>query len=316
MNLDLGILWIEDFFEEQEKQNLVRRVQGAGFQANIVNIPNGIGIEALARNHQLFHDFDLILLDYKLKDEKGDDLAPRVRSLFPSTTILFYSGSATEAELRRLIAEKDVEGVYCSERGRFIDRAGSLIDQTARSLDRLPGMRGLAMRVVSECDELMREAMLSMCARDARCVERLTDLDNDVIQFLDRQKESYEASRAGGLESRLGTRAVDSAKLFSHFRRLTSIAANDPCAFGMSAADVDKLRELRRASAQYSESVLGKRNILGHVSEEKDQGGWVIRGSNEIRVTDFPELRRVFAMHIEAFREMRRLVMALDNAPD
>ena len=311
MNLDLGILWIEDSFNQQEEADLTRRIQQAGFIARIVNIPNGTDIEHLARQHHLYHVFDIILLDYRLKDENGDDLAPKVRELFPATSILFYSGNFNEAELRHLIAIKEVEGVFCSTRNRFIDRAGALIEQTARSLDRLSGMRGLAMRVVAECDELMKAAVLSMLARDPNCASKIADLDSNVQEDLANVKAAYEA--AGDLIERIETRAVDSAKLFKHFRRLTKIVVADPVTFGLDGGSVERLRELRRASAQYDQSVLQKRNILGHVVEMQGDAGWVLSGSNDISIADFAEIRRVFAAHIDAFRNIADLVIFLEG---
>lgn len=313
MNLDLGILWIEDSFSNQEEDALRRRVQDAGFIARIDSIPNGDGIEDLARNHRLYHIYDIILLDYRLKDANGDDLAPTVRELFPSTTILFYSGSASEDELRRKIAAKSVEGVYCSARDRFIDRAGALIDQTARALDRLSGMRGLAMRVVAECDELMKKAVISMTARDSNCAAKISELDKEVLKSFDVFKAKYQEAIEVDLLARLTTRAVDSAKLFKHFRTLTKVAVSQPAAFDLDDTKVERLRELRLVSAQYIESVLGKRNVLGHVFEVKEQDGWVLKGSDEINVSDFPDIRRVFAAHIDAFREMNVLVTLLDK---
>ncbi|WGM37465.1 response regulator [Caulobacter sp. NIBR1757] len=313
MNLDLGILWIEDSFSQEEEENLKRRVREAGFLARIETIENGARVEELARVHRLYHQYDIILLDYKLKGEDGNDLAPRIRDLFPSTTILFYSGSADENELRRMIAEKQVEGVYCSARGRFIERAGSLIDQTARALDRLSGMRGLAMRVVAECDTLMRDALLAMSARDPACDSRVGDLDEDVINFVRELGAGYEVAMTGDLSARLDSRAVDSAKLFKHFRRLTKAVAANPAAFALTGDQVERLRELRASSAQYDASVLRKRNILGHVVEVQGPDGWILEGSNEISVSDFPELRRNFAAHIDAFREIGALVVSLDQ---
>lgn len=311
MNLDLGVLWIEDSFNQQEEADLTRRIQQAGFIARIDNILNGTGIEERARQHQLYHVYDIILLDYRLKDENGDDLAPKIRELFPATSILFYSGNFNEAELRHLIAVKEVEGVFCSTRNRFIERAGALIDQTARALDRLSGMRGLAMRVVAECDELMKTAVLSMSARDPNCAGKIAELDGNVIEDLENVKTAYQA--AEDLIQRIETRAVDSAKLFKHFRRLTKIVAADPDTFGLDSDGVERLRELRGASAQYDQKVLSKRNILGHVVEVQGENGWVLSGSSEISISDFAEIRRVFAAHIDAFRRMAQLVMLLDG---
>lgn len=313
MNLDFGILWIEDSFSPEEEENLRRRVREAGFIARIQVLPNGDGIDELARLHTLYHRFDIILLDFRLKDQQGNELAPTIRRLFPSTTVLFYSGSAEEVDLRKMIAEREVEGVYCSARDRFIERTGALIDHTARALDRLSGMRGLAMRVVAECDDVMKTAMLSMCNRDAACEGKMSELDHDVLSFLSAQTEKYEAARQGGLTSRLDTRAVDSAKLFKHFRRLTQVAAGSPGTFGLNDEQVERLRELRRASAQYDQNVLNKRNVLGHVIEVEGPNGWVLQGSDEINVGDFAEIRRVFASHIDAFREMCKLMLILDQ---
>ena len=313
MNLDLGILWIEDSFEVQEEAELRRRAQEAGFIARIDTIPNGADIEARAREHQLFHRYDFILLDYRLKNENGDDLAPKVRELFPSVTILFYSGSADDAELRRLIAEKKVEGVYCIARTGFIRRAGELIDQTAQSLNRLSGMRGLAMRVVAECDDIMKGAVLSMNARNVDCASKVSDLDEDVLKQLNDFQGRYGAAQQAGLEERLATRAIDSAKIFMHFRRLTKVAVGAGTAFGLDEQGVERLRELRKVTAGYDPKVLRRRNVLGHVMEVQGDKGWVLQGSSEINIDDFAEIRRDFALHIDALREMADLVQTLDR---
>ena len=310
MNLDFGILWVEDSFDNGEMEAFERRVRESGFISRIKNIPNGGGIDEIAREHNLFHRYDLILLDYRLKDEKGSDLAPRIRELFPSTTILFYSGTVDEHELRRLIAEKAVEGVFCSSRPRFIERAGSLIDQTAKSLDRLSGMRGLAMRVVAECDNIMKAAVLLMNEREPDCAGKVTDLDKDVLEFFEEVKGLYIGAQAGTIDDRLNTRAVDSSKLFKHFRRLTKVVASKPGAFGLDEDKVERLRALRLSTAQYDQAVLKKRNILGHLTEIESNDGWVLVGSDEIRVSDFPALRQEFAFHIGALSEMRSLICA------
>lgn len=191
--------------------------------------------------------------------------------------------------------------------------AGELIDQTAQSLNRLSGMRGLAMRVVAECDDIMKGAVLSMNSRHADCAGKLNDLDEDVLKQLEDAKGKYAAAQQVGLDERLATRAVDSAKLFMHFRRLTRVAAAAGTAFGLNDQRVERLRELRKATASYDPKVLGRRNVLGHVMEVQGDKGWVLRGSNEISVDDFADIRRDFALHIDALREMAFLVTTLDQ---
>ncbi|MGY6214976.1 response regulator [Methylolobus aquaticus] len=308
MNLDFGILWIEDSYSQQEDESLRRRISEAGFIARIESIPNGLDLEKHARAHRLFHRYDMILLDYHLTNENGDELALTIRELFPSTTILFYSGSAPENSLRQMIAEKQVEGVYCSARERFIERTGTLIDQTARALDRLSGMRGLAMKVVAECDELMKGALLSMSDRDPNFAAKVNELDNDVLSFLTECTDKYREAIDCDLRRRFETRVVDSAKLFKHFRRLTDYVAKCPDTVGLNTDQVETLRALRRSSAQYVEHVLKKRNMLGHVNEIESDAGWLLQGSDEISVADFPEIRRVFSNYVGAFRDICNLV--------
>ena len=314
MNLDFGILWIEDSFSPEEEESLKRRVREAGFIARIRVMVNGAGIDEIARKHSLFHLFDIILLDYKLCDDNGVELAPKIRQLFPSTTILFYSGSLQEQELRHLIAEKEVEGVFCARRDqqRFIERTGELIDQTARALDRLSGMRGLAMRVVAECDELMKKAMLSMVSRNKACADMVNELDDKVFLFLQQQTDRYTEAVSGQLSHRLDSRVVDSSKVFDHFRRLTAQVAKDPGSFGLDNAQVERLRELRKESSQYVKHVLDKRNVLGHVVEVAGERGWFLQGSTEISAEDFPDIRRTFALYIDTIREMNKIVVPLD----
>ena len=314
MNLDFGILWVEDSFNPDEEEQLKRRVKESGFIARVENIENGERLDEQARLHRLHHRFDFILLDYRLKNAKGDDLAPIIREKFPATTILFYSGTIDEDALRTLIADKKVEGVFCSSRDRFVDRAGTLIDQTAQSLNRLSGMRGLAMHVVAECDDMLKAAVSSMHARDGECAAKLSDLDSDVDEFLALIGVNYADAKSGALEDRLKSRAVDSGKLFKHFRRLTRIAARKPSEFGLSNDQQERLRELRANTTEYDVEVLGKRNILGHAKEIENEDGWSLSGSGEITVEDFPLLRQSFAMHLDAIREMSSIVCSLDEA--
>lgn len=165
------------------------------------------------------------------------------------------------------------------------------------------------MRVVAECDQIMKGAVLHISNADPESKKRLGELDKDVTDFITGMKEKYEASMHYGLEERLSTRAVDSAKLFSHFRRLTRAATSNPTVFNLNKDQTEKLKALRADSAQYDIDVLQKRNILGHVIEIRSSEGWVLQGNKEINVGDFPDIRQVFAKYIGALREMSDILL-------
>lgn len=50
------------------------------------------------------HHFDLLLLDWQLKDGTGVELCQMVRTFDTQTPILFYSASADESELERALS--------------------------------------------------------------------------------------------------------------------------------------------------------------------------------------------------------------------
>lgn len=312
MNLDFGILWIEDSYSPEEERDLRSRVTEAGFTAYIESMPNGEGLDEKARENKLYHRFDFILLDFRLQDQRGDELAPTVRRKFPSTTILFYSGTLSQGDLRARIASKEVEGVYCSSRERFIERAGDLIEQTANSLNRLSGMRGLAMQVVAECDEMMRSGIQTITQRCVDSRQMTQDLDSDVLGFFAETKGKYRQAMQGSLEDRLQTRAIDSGKLHKHFRRLTRQLTKNGDSLGLGETDIDRLRELRQSTSEYDLKILKKRNTLGHVRETEGRDGWVLEGG-DISLDDFPDLRQTFAEHISAFREMIDIIQTLGD---
>jgi len=76
--------------------------------------------------------FDLYLLDSRLPDLDGFDLCRRIRDADPDTPILFFSGTAYEADKKRgieaganaYVIKPDIDGLLGSIK-RFISRAES-----------------------------------------------------------------------------------------------------------------------------------------------------------------------------------------------
>ena len=126
MNLTFGICWIEDQASDAEIEAVEEAVRANGFEPEMCRIETQDKIREFAKQQQNFYDFDLILLDLMLGEGlRGDDLAPEVRGAFRSTPILFYSAE-NEHRLRGRMAEKLVEGVYCTHRDRLPERVGEL----------------------------------------------------------------------------------------------------------------------------------------------------------------------------------------------
>jgi hypothetical protein len=47
--------------------------------------------------------------------------------------------------------------------------------------------------------------------------------------------------------------------------------------------------------------------------EVQGEQGWVLQGSSEISTGDFADIRRVFALYIDALREMADLLTTIDR---
>ena len=306
MRLHFGILWIEDNFSGAEKADLEKAAEIAGFELAIKNLKNGDDLEHWADQQQKFHLFDLVLLDLKLADGvMGDQLAPRARALFKFTSILFYSGSESEAKLRQRMANDCVEGVFCADRSNFTNRAADVIGNLAQSLNRLAGMRGLSMEVVAQADDLCRKVVKSFGETGA-AEEICTKLDEAVLKSAESVTRTFPA--LDDLNSRLASRAVDSTKLFNVFRGLLREAIGSTS----SGPKKDQLMELSAATRKYHEDVLKVRNVLGHALENKTEDGWEILdkdGKVFMTVADFPTHRANFIRNLRAIREIHRLLV-------
>ncbi len=104
-----------------------------------------------------YNNYDLILMDLNLEDEKtGDQLIQNIRDLDIYTDVLFYSadGISTIKEKAQTLG---LEGVYFSGRDKdaFIAKLRKVISSTINKVQDLNNIRGLVMAEVSELDILM-----------------------------------------------------------------------------------------------------------------------------------------------------------------
>lgn len=114
MKIDYNILWFEDIPEWYE--SMIPFVDGyldsKGFSLIADRKDNSDNLELLLKRNE----FDLILLDYNLKDgETGDKIIEKVRSFDLYTNVIFYSQDG-ERKLREILQQRGLEGVYCANR--------------------------------------------------------------------------------------------------------------------------------------------------------------------------------------------------------
>ena len=299
MNLTFGICWIEDQASDAEVEAVEEAVRNCGFEPELERIESEDEIQKFARRQEQFQDYDLILLDLRLgANVRGDDLAVGVRARFRSTPILFYSAVEVNA-LRESMAKRLVEGVYCVHRNRLSIRVGELVSDLSPALNRLSGMRGLAARVVAECDQEFRQVLLYW-GRD----------------------EEREAELVGSIKQRARTVNNNQIESISKIARLGDLLADPASSSGLLFHEVytqvgrlevsDEVKATRREVRQYGEKVLAVRNALAHALEERTEGGWRIARREphaDVTVEKFPLYRSDFFAHLRHVRRLRELLV-------
>ncbi|WP_341363052.1 hypothetical protein P8T57_10460 [Thalassospira sp. SN3W] len=300
MNLTFGVCWIEDQASDAENQAIEDAIRSAGFEPSIERIQEHNKIEEFANRQKHFQDFELILLDLRLGNGlRGDELAPQVRNSFRSTPILFYS-SEDETNLRKMMADKLIEGAYCAHRANLSTRVGELVSHLSPALNRLAGMRGLASRVVAECDREFRSIIIKVGVRDNKKSELVNKIRDHInIQSsnqIERMKDVED------LDEILMSPVTSSGILF---RVIKDITGGDDAS--------DEIKEVRRELRNYPYDILGRRNTLAHSLEESTEDGWIIKrpsGASDLTIRDFERYRRDFLNYLEAIRRLKSLVLS------
>lgn len=299
MNLTFGVCWIEDQASDAEIQAVEASIRSAGFEPSITRVqtPEEIGSFATKQNH--FHEYELILLDLRLGPKlRGSDLAVDVRQKFRSTPILFYSAE-NEDKLRKMMADRLIEGVYCAHRDRLALRVGELVSHLSPALNRLSGMRGLAARVVAECDLELRDIIYGLAER--------YDEHDALLQSIKAQIKEASSDMAvrineiESLEGMLADFATSSGVLFNVVKDITG--GNR---FG------DDVKEVRRELKKYPHEIIGRRNLLAHALETETSNGWEITrpdGGKPLTRHDFERYRGDFLRHLASLRRLRAILL-------
>lgn len=293
MSLTFGICWIEDQASDAEVEAVEAAVRQCGFEPEIHRIETEAQITEFAALQKHYHDYDLILLDLRLGNGmKGNDLAPQIRGHFRSTPILFYSGE-DEDKLRKLMCDLLVEGVYCIHRDRLAARVTELVEALTPALNSLSSMRGLAARVVAECDQEFRSILAYLAKPEGKDGAIFESMKNRVC---DGAEKTITATKEIKSLSDLLDGTVSSHVLFAESRDRIREADGS-----------DEVRDMLRSLKEYPQRLLYRRNALSHALEERTPEGWKIhrRNMKPLTVADFERYRRDFLDILQNLRKLR-----------
>lgn len=298
MRLEFRILWFENQPDDVKTtiEDIGEYIAEAGFCPMIQMELSSENIDDLGEYQKNFDEFDLVVVDYDLGNpgKNGDWVAQKIRRQFGFTDIIFYSAKKPN-DLRKLVCESEIDGVYCFNRTSLSDKLALHIDQVVHRISRLEAMRGLSMAVVGKCDDAIKATLKAFHAAGDLAKQGEMNAALDRLVEISRESSAKNYLKQKKFSEKLNSRSVSSftlAKLLQIFVRSNSLYKDQYDLF-----------------TRYEEEVLKPRNVLGHATEEKTDAGWTIKLEDleDITVENFKQLRISMATHwknIDAIRSL------------
>lgn len=294
MRLDFNVLWVEDQPERVKAQGrkIAAKMEAEGFAFNPTFCHSLAEVKDVIASDVFTDEIDLVLVDWDLGDgEVGQDAIAAIRDNVRYKDVVFYSGQKTSEELRQLVFQAALEGVFCTTREDLVAEVIGVFESLVKKVLDLDHMRGIVMGASSDIDNIVIECLTVIHSQ----------LDDDGKRKM-----------LGGLLRRIKTRMKDLVKRAKKLEAADSIdvffqehmlfTANDRLRVlseSLEAPSLKKLAGSREAVTSYMDQVVPKRNVLGHqvlFPEGKPKAFRVSKGK---------------AMSFQSVRDLRRLILTL-----
>jgi hypothetical protein len=298
MRLEFNILWVEDQPAEVKAQRdrieLQMRKEGFKLQTHFAT-----SIEE-AQNYvanDVFEDhIDLILMDFDFGDgPNGGEGLEMIRDRIPFKDIVFYSARVPQ-NLKKLVAESEVSGVFCSSRLDLPDTVIGVFEVLVKKVLDIDHSRGIVMGATSEIDGFVNEALLKVFAQadeDSRSIA-LKVVAKQLADIRKRFEKDFEKIQGSTEISDLITfhNIYSSAHRLKLFRKLLE--------------SLGILENERQVMLSYAKDTMPKRNDLAHVTVKRSGFSRKIfdRNGTELTADDMRALRLALLEHHEMFEKV------------
>lgn len=196
MDASFRVLWFEDnpkyVGEIAESVQARMHSYGMKFDVTMINNFDPSNIAKICRDLRQSCSYDLVMVDYDLgtKDLQGDELLKKLRRA-TSISMIFYSAKNIK-ELRELLLEKGVDGVFCLARdARLAGEIYSIVECALGRVVQTNYMRGIVVSSVSHMDRLFTDIILHALAELK--LKDLTEVLEDIkSKFIAHQAEELE----------------------------------------------------------------------------------------------------------------------------
>jgi CheY-like chemotaxis protein len=161
MRLNFNVLWVEDQIKyvESIKERISLLLDKEGFNLQVL-FADSVENAKINLSDDIYGDhIDLILMDYDLGSAiKGDTGLEEVRRIFPYKDIVFYSSQAED--LAELVANKKIEGIFCSTRQDIADTVEKIFEVLVKKVLDIEHSRGIVMGATSDIDQFINDCLV------------------------------------------------------------------------------------------------------------------------------------------------------------
>ena len=159
MKLSFSVLWFDDteiFFDSLDVDWLKNEIENWGFSPDIQLVTTPEQFVSFSP----YQKIDLIVVDKNLEEYgEGQDFIAKLRNHAVYTEVIFYTAGNASA-LWDAIREKELEGVFVSNRGTILQKISKVGRQSIRKVLDLENMRGIVMAEVGQLDHLLDEILM------------------------------------------------------------------------------------------------------------------------------------------------------------
>lgn len=258
MKLIYNILWVDNdnSIYENHKDDILEHLEELGFEPKIKFLDD---YQSFIDANLNLEDYDLFILDYKLKlGQDGNEIIKIIRE-DNYTEIIFYSGVPNEA--RQQIFDDKSNGIYITSRDfdEFEEDVIGLINITIKKVQDVNNLRGLIMAEVAELD---------------RIKERI--INNASSKVPDKKLEKYVLKKiksSGNTNKNQAERHLENINNISFDELFSRIGFVDSNKKAMTIGEVLQECKINTPVCKetffkpYKEKILDRRNLFAHVEE-------------------------------------------------
>lgn len=272
MRINYKILWIDDdeglvkLYEPSIKEYL----DSLGFNLVLNYLEDGDDVSKLPESD---FDYDLILLDYNLGDEKktGEEIIKKIQSDDFTIETLFYSSQPGFHDLINKSGGLQRTS-FCEGKEYLEDKIKKVINLSIRKVQDVSNMRGL---VIAEAIDIESKMERILCNFFKICTDK--NISKSVIKKTIESHKELSKKRYDELKKYSPEEIIDfiEADFFTHhakrktIRDLLTEKIKELKSEG-NRIKLDEVEKLKKEVDNMYKEVIGIRNLMAHAKEEKN----------------------------------------------